>query len=119
MQEDNDNHQLPQVDSLQESVIPPLQDDQANGSSSGATPQSQPKETPVATSVAASVAISDMPLTAEDVDLIEKAWVEKAKVIVKSTIGDPRKQNLELSKVKADYLMKRYNKEIKVNGQED
>ncbi len=53
-------------------------------------------------------------LQADDVDLIERAWVEKAKAIVRSTHGDPYSQNKELSKVKADYIKKRYSKDIKV-----
>ncbi len=55
-----------------------------------------------------------MPAIADDVDLIEKEWVEKAKHIVAITIGDPYQQNKQLSKVKADYIKKRYNKIIKL-----
>jgi hypothetical protein len=55
-----------------------------------------------------------MPVYADDIDLIEKAWVEKAKSIVRSTHGDPYKQNKELSRVKADYIKKRYNRDVKV-----
>lgn len=54
------------------------------------------------------------PAVAEDIDLIEKAWVEKAKAIVRSTHGDPFSQNKELNKVKAEYIKKRYDKDIKV-----
>ncbi len=53
-------------------------------------------------------------LKAEDVDLIEKAWVEKAKAIVQSTEGDPFNQNKQLSKVKADYIKKRFDKDVRV-----
>jgi len=55
-----------------------------------------------------------IPAVAEDIDLIEKAWVEKAKAIVRSTHGDPFSQNKELNKVKAEYIKKRYDKDIKV-----
>ena len=54
-------------------------------------------------------------LPADDVDLIEKAWVEKAKAIVRSTHGDPYSQNRELHKIKAEYIKKRYSKDIKVS----
>lgn len=54
-------------------------------------------------------------IPAEDVDLIEKAWVEKAKAIVRNTHGDPYTQNRELSKIKAEYIKKRYSKDIKVS----
>ncbi len=63
--------------------------------------------TPATTSIAT-------PAVAEDIDLIEKAWVEKAKAIVKSTHGDPYSQNKELNKVKAEYIKKRYDKDVKV-----
>ena len=54
------------------------------------------------------------PAIADDLDLIEKEWVEKAKAIVAQTIHDPYNQNKEMNKFKADYMKKRYNKEIRV-----
>lgn len=54
-------------------------------------------------------------LMADDADLIEKEWVIKAKSIVMQTKDDPYNQNREMSKVKADYLKKRYNKDLKVS----
>lgn len=53
------------------------------------------------------------PVVADDNDLIEKEWVIKAKQIVAATRDDPHTQSRELSKFKADYLKKRYNKDIK------
>lgn len=53
-------------------------------------------------------------LVAADIDLIEKEWVEKAKAIVARTHGDPYTQNKEINKIKADYIKKRYNKDIKL-----
>lgn len=50
------------------------------------------------------------PVTAEDVDLIEKEWVEKAKKVVAETRHDPHLQGQEISKLQADYLKKRYGK---------
>jgi hypothetical protein len=55
------------------------------------------------------------PAIADDVDVIEKEWVEKAKAIVAQTKADPHKQNKEMSKFKADYVKKRYNKDIRVS----
>ncbi len=55
-----------------------------------------------------------LPEIAEDNDLIEKEWVEKAKRIVDQTKSDPHVQNKEMNKMKADYLKKRYNKDIKL-----
>ena len=54
------------------------------------------------------------PAIADDLDLIEKEWVEKAKAIVAQTRHDPHAQNQEMNKFKADYMQKRYKKDIKV-----
>lgn len=53
------------------------------------------------------------PVMADDNDLIEKEWVQKAKQIVASTKDDPYTQSKELNKFKADYVKKRYNKNLK------
>lgn len=55
----------------------------------------------------------DVPSDAQDLDLIEKEWVLKAKKIVAQTEGDPHKQNEQLSKMKVTYIKKRYSKELK------
>ncbi|MCA9332371.1 hypothetical protein KDA00_00690 [Candidatus Saccharibacteria bacterium] len=57
---------------------------------------------------------ASMPAIADDNDLIEKEWVDKAKQIVEHTRSDPHEQNKEVTKMKVDYLKKRYNKDIKV-----
>ena len=54
-------------------------------------------------------------MIADDADLIEKEWVTKAKAIVAQTKDDPHTQNREMNKVKADYLKKRYNKDLKIS----
>jgi hypothetical protein len=51
-------------------------------------------------------------LPAADVDRIEKEWVDKAKAIVAKTQDDPFEQKEEMSKVKAQYIQKRFNKNI-------
>lgn len=52
------------------------------------------------------------PAIADDVDLIEKEWVEKAKEIVNKTKDNPYLQNKAISEMKADYIKKRYNKDL-------
>lgn len=54
-------------------------------------------------------------LPANDNDLIEKEWVNKAKQIVERTRNDPYKQSEDLTLFKADYIKKRYGKTIKVS----
>lgn len=53
-----------------------------------------------------------VPDIADDGDIIEKEWVDKAKEIVGRTRQDPYKQARELHRFKAEYLRKRYNKTI-------
>lgn len=47
--------------------------------------------------------------------IIEKQWVERAKAVVAATRDDPYKQKSEMSKVKADYIQKRFAKTIKAD----
>jgi len=54
----------------------------------------------------------DVPEIANDIDLIEKEWVQKAKAIVNSTQGDPYLQNKQINRMKVEYIKKRYNKDI-------
>lgn len=56
----------------------------------------------------------DLPDEAQDTDRIEREWVEKAKEIITRTNNDPHTQSKEMNRVKADYLRKRYNKEVKL-----
>jgi len=56
-----------------------------------------------------------LPDGADDSDLIEKEWVEKAKQIIEKTRHDPHEQTKEVTLLKADYMKKRYNKTIKLS----
>lgn len=56
--------------------------------------------------------LSSSPTIANDDDLIEKEWVDKAKKIVSETRSDPYKQEEEVSKLQIDYLEKRYGRKI-------
>lgn len=77
-------------------------------------PAQQPQPQPVSSSRGVNSAQTD-DLTADDADLIEKEWVTKAKRIVDQTRNDPRQQSNQITRVKADYIKKRYNKDLKVN----
>ena len=72
----------------------------------------QPQPTPASTQV------DDNPIVAADEDLIEKEWVDKAKLIIARTKHDPYEQEKEISRLQADYLKKRYGKEIKMSSGE-
>lgn len=56
--------------------------------------------------------VDDMPIVANDDDLIEKEWVDKAKKIIAETKDDPYRREKEVGKLQADYLKKRYGKEL-------
>lgn len=79
-------------------AAPPVQAQQAGTSA---------RQIPVSSTTA------DLP--AHDTDLIEKEWVERAKHIVAQTQDDPFKQKNEMSKAKADYIKKRFDKTIPVD----
>jgi hypothetical protein len=67
---------------------------------------------PVAALPAASPVVDDTPLAANDDDLIEKEWVDKAKKIIAETKDDPYRREQEVGRLQADYLRKRYGKEL-------
>jgi hypothetical protein len=54
----------------------------------------------------------DLPMVANDDDLIEKEWIDKAKKIITQTKDDPYRREREVGKLQADYLLKRYGKEL-------
>lgn len=59
-------------------------------------------------------AVNDNPLAADDVDVIEKEWVNRAKKIIQQTKNDPYQQEHEVSKMQADYLEKRFGVQVKL-----
>jgi hypothetical protein len=70
----------------------------------------QVRQIPVQTQTSSSSTSRSLP--AQDTDLIEKEWVDRAKSIVSQTQDDPYKQKNEMSKMQADYIKKRFNKTI-------
>lgn len=62
--------------------------------------------TPPATAPAAT------PVIADDVDVIEKEWVDKARKIVNQTKDDPHQQEQAVEQLQRDYLKARYNKDL-------
>lgn len=70
------------------------------------------------TAVIQNVASSNAPvgddplLVANDDDLIEKEWVDKAKQILAETRDDPYAREREIGRLQAEYIRKRYGREI-------
>jgi hypothetical protein len=54
------------------------------------------------------------PHYADNVDVIEREWVARAKQIVLETKNSPYQREVEVGKLQADYLQKRYGKQIKL-----
>lgn len=54
----------------------------------------------------------DTPATANDNELIEKEWVDKAKKVIAETKDDPYRREQEVNKLQADYLFKRYGRKL-------
>jgi hypothetical protein len=52
------------------------------------------------------------PVVAQDVDLIEKEWINKVEEIVQYTKGDPYEQARQLAILKGEYQQKRYQKTL-------
>ena len=88
-----------------DNMLPPLQVPPAGDDSSD-------MPMPANQTVPTDSALVPVPGEAADADLIEKEWVLKAKQIVEHTASDPFRQQQELSKMKAEYLKKRYNKNL-------
>lgn len=59
---------------------------------------------------------STNPVVAEDNDVLEKEWVDKAKQIVSETRDDPREQTNKFVVMRHDYVKKRYGKEMVVSN---
>lgn len=78
-------------------------------------PTSSAQQTPPAAVAAATDTPSQSNLIAEDVDLIEKEWVERAKDIVHKTKDNPYLQNQALTQMKVDYIKKRYDKNVQMS----
>ena len=53
-----------------------------------------------------------VPISANDDDLIEKEWVDKAKKILAETKDDPYRRESEVNKLQIEYIRKRYGREI-------
>lgn len=52
------------------------------------------------------------PMVANDDDVIEKEWVDKAKQIITETRDDPYERSNRVNTLQKDYLKKRYGKEL-------
>ncbi len=49
-----------------------------------------------------------------DTTSIPKEWIVKAKHIISSTSNDPREQNIQINKLRAEYMKKRFGIDLKL-----
>jgi hypothetical protein len=56
------------------------------------------------------------PASAEDVDVIEKEWVDQANKIIEQTKDDPYTEEEAVQALQVDYLQKRYGHNVKKTG---
>lgn len=77
---------------------------------------SQPPVADQAASGSKLAIVNTSALYAQDQDRIERQWIDAVKIVSSKTRSDPFAQNIEMSKVKADYIHKRFNKKIKTNN---
>jgi hypothetical protein len=75
-------------------------------------PLSVPVVAPSATATGQVVVQDDSHIVAEDTDVIEKEWVDRAKKIISLTSNDPYVEAKEISKLKATYMKKRFNRDL-------
>lgn len=55
---------------------------------------------------------SSNPISANDDDVIEKEWVDRAKQVLAQTREDPYQREKAIGELQRDYLMKRYGKQL-------
>jgi len=58
--------------------------------------------------------VSVNPIVANDDDLIEKEWVDRAKKIVAETPNDPYQREHQVGLLQVDYIKKRFGRELGV-----
>lgn len=77
-------------------------------------PVAQPMQMPVAMSTVVPVDDTQSlnPVSANDDDMIEKEWVDRAKQVLVQTKDDPYQREKAIGALQRDYLMKRYGKQL-------
>ena len=61
---------------------------------------------------------SDHRSQSDDSDRIDPVWINKTKAVISQTRNDPYEQKVQMSKVKAEYIKKRFNKQVKLDEAE-
>lgn len=104
------------MDSQQPSSPYNANQDQAMGPSySQAAPLPPPPPVPPSTPQPAAASPSaQVPVAVPDEAEMDKAWVDRAVVLLDKTRDDPFLQSQEIAKLRAQYMQSRFDKQIKV-----
>jgi hypothetical protein len=114
----------PETDSQPEQAVeaPPARPEQVGERQAPPALPAVPDDIPVADQPviatppdAAAPVLVDPKAVAADSDNIEREWLDKVKNIVAHTQEDPHLQKEQVSRVKAEYIQKRFNKTIKTD----
>lgn len=114
----------------QQPVVPiaeiPIAPEVAVPTNAPVIPAAIPANTPLNASAPLSTAVTNEsvavapadinPTIAEDVDVIEKEWVDKAEAVIMKTAGDPHAEEEQIEDLQIDYMKKRYGIDIAKSG---
>ncbi|MEO6109393.1 MAG: hypothetical protein ABIP50_00040 [Candidatus Saccharimonadales bacterium] len=90
---------------------------EANAAVADAASYAAPIMVPVTPTIDPTTPTSVGPLVAEDQDVIEKEWVDKAKQIIGSTKDDPHGRTARVNDLQKEYLQKRFGKVLGASGE--
>jgi len=76
--------------------------------------QAQPQQQPIPQLMPSPAQDATAVAQSEDESAVDQEWIAKAREIVEKTHADPYLLSSELSKIKAQYIKVRYNKDIKI-----
>lgn len=116
MQQDDQSADLPSLaPDISEQPVNPVSSERPTNNAQVSIP-AQPTTGPALQQTGGATPGSGLsnPVQAADSDLIEKEWVIRAKQIVEETRDNPYEQQKAIEKFKAEYMKKRYNKNIRV-----
>lgn len=103
---------LPNVTPEQAGIAAPVEAGKQAPQSAPVTPLPTDPTVAPQTQVAGSGPTIIGPAIADDVDVIEKEWVDQAEEVIQATKDDPYKEEEAVEDMQIDYMKKRYGKEI-------
>lgn len=100
------------ISPIQRATVPPLV---APTAKNDPVPTSSVNQ-PISNNIIFQQLLTGYPALAHDGNRIEEGWIVKMKQVINATKDDPYLQAKAIALSKADYIKKRYNKEIKLDN---